>query len=380
MSASVAPSSPRRVAGGRAWWIAAAWPWPLAVLLAGVTFTRGLWAGPAGTDYAAYGAQHAAGLLAAGDVAGFVGASFIDGASLLLRAPLIVAGAAAGLGPVGVYWLLALPAAVALVGLAVRVAVGARVAGVPTVGQVGAVVLVAGAPAAAVALAAGHAEEVLAGACAVAAVVFGGAPLVAGALLGVAVACKAWALVAIGPVILASRELRPMLLAAAAVAVPLLAVGVLAGGGVGVLAAAASSNGGVRYPAQLAWFVPQAGPWGRAVVAALGVGCAAGAVVARRRGELLVALPWLALLLLARCALDPWDRFYYHLPALLAVAAWEATRAGRLPWMGVAALLWLSLVFGADVGGGADLRAVIYVAGLVPLVVRLALAATGRRP
>jgi hypothetical protein len=50
---------------------------------------------------------------------------------------------------------------------------------------------------------------------------------------------------------------------------------------------------------------------------------------ARRPAE--DALLLLALLFLLRCALDPWNIGYYHLPFLLSLVAWEALRFQRPP-------------------------------------------------
>ena len=46
-------------------------------------------------------------------------------------------------------------------------------------------------------------------------------------------------------------------------------------------------------------------------------------------GEQLLAL--LALLLLLRCVLDPWNTIYYELPFLLALLAWEALQHAERP-------------------------------------------------
>ncbi len=43
------------------------------------------------------------------------------------------------------------------------------------------------------------------------------------------------------------------------------------------------------------------------------------------------ALALLALLLLLRCMLDPWDSVYYLVPAVLALVAWEALAREGLP-------------------------------------------------
>jgi hypothetical protein len=37
-----------------------------------------------------------------------------------------------------------------------------------------------------------------------------------------------------------------------------------------------------------------------------------------------------------RCALDPWDNAYYHVPLLLALIGWDALSSDRLPIRGLA--------------------------------------------
>jgi hypothetical protein len=51
----------------------------------------------------------------------------------------------------------------------------------------------------------------------------------------------------------------------------------------------------------------------------------------RRRGPLEDGLALLALVLLLRCLLDPLDNAYYHVPFLLSLLAWEALRRRGLP-------------------------------------------------
>lgn len=71
------------------------------------------------------------------------------------------------------------------------------------------------------------------------------------------------------------------------------------------------------------------------------------AFLVTRRGREFVrsqALALLALVFLLRCVLDPVDNAYYHLPLLLALLAWEAvTRPRRLPVVTLltAAALWI---------------------------------------
>ena len=66
-------------------------------------------------------------------------------------------------------------------------------------------------------------------------------------------------------------------------------------------------------------------------------------------GEQLLAL--LALLLLLRCVLDPWNTVYYELPFLLALLAWEALcRPSRPPVLTLAATLatWITFEYLRD--------------------------------
>jgi hypothetical protein len=85
------------------------------------------------------------------------------------------------------------------------------------------------------------------------------------------------------------------------------------------------------------------------------------------------ALGVLALALLLRCMLDPWDLVYYHLPLIVALAAWEARRGRELPVVAVvaSACAWLTfVVYDARSGYGPYLA---YMAWTVPLAIGLAL-------
>ena len=60
------------------------------------------------------------------------------------------------------------------------------------------------------------------------------------------------------------------------------------------------------------------------------------------------ALGLLALLLLLRCVLDPWNNDYYHAPFLLALLAWEALARDGWPRLTVLAGAALALTFPAS--------------------------------
>jgi hypothetical protein len=91
-----------------------------------------------------------------------------------------------------------------------------------------------------------------------------------------------------------------------------------------------------------------------------------------------------ALVMLLRCVLDPWNLVYYHLPLVVALAAWEARRGRDLPVLSVVvtAACWLSfIVYDARDGYGPYLA---YLAWTLPLAAGLAAAlfapAPQRRP
>jgi hypothetical protein len=183
----------------------------------------------------------------------------------------------------------------------------------------------------------------------------------AGVLLGVAIANKDWAVVAVGPVwiALAADRLRALLLAAA-VAVAMLAPFVIATGHLDL----AGDTGNIFLPQQIWWFfghVPhrfihhvavdyrnQPG-WlaGRAHPLIAVIGLPLTLLAWRRRMRRDDVLLLLAMLLLLRCMLDPWDNPYYPLPFTIALVAWEATVYARVP---IAAILacaggWVVFVY-----------------------------------
>jgi hypothetical protein len=89
----------------------------------------------------------------------------------------------------------------------------------------------------------------------------------------------------------------------------------------------------------------------------------------RRRDD---AFALLALLFLERCALDPWNLVYYHLPLVLALLAWEVHRGRDLPVLalGVTVAAWLSFVsYDTRTGMGPFLA---YFAWVLPLACVLA--------
>jgi alpha-1,6-mannosyltransferase len=328
------------------------------------------------------------------DLAGFAGHLPAYGGSLVLRVPFALLPNVWGGGDLAAFRSLAVPCLLAAVALGLALWRPGRA------GWVALAVCVAN-PLTLRALDLGHPEELLGAAlCAGAALAaVRDRPQLAGLLLGLALGNKAWALLAVGPVLLAlPRGTRVRALTIAVPLAALLSAPMLLGGAGGVAAAATTSQASVIFqPWQLWWFT---GSHGQAVhglyslkvgyrtapswvapvahpllvLTGLGLAAAWGALSAgdrRPRGD---ALGLLALVLGARCVLDPWNTAYYALPCILALAAWEAGVLRRTPVLAVAAtvLTQLTLVELPPVAS-ADVQAAVYLAWAVPGLVLLAI-------
>jgi hypothetical protein len=311
-----------------------------------------------GTDYP-FDAGPAISALARGDLHLFAADQAQMGPlSLLLRAPV---AALAGPGSIWAYRLGALACLLGLVALGVAIARRTPAGYAP----VAALLLVVN-PVTIDALRLGHPEELLGAAlCTGALVLARERPLAAGVALGAALATKQWALIAIAPALLvAPREARRRLaLAAAGVAAavsgplalaephafvealrhPAFGVAEMRTGNVWGWAAITnhiSLGGGASVSA---YTVPEWLQHGaHLLVAFLTLGLGVAALRARRAID---PLALLALLMLVRCALDPWDHAYYHAPFLAALIAWEVLQARRAPWLAAACAGFLGLVF-----------------------------------
>jgi hypothetical protein len=241
----------------------------------------------------------------------------------------------------------------------------ARRRGVPTLGQA----LIAGLclfnPLTIGALDMGHPEELLTAALAVATIATAseGHRYRAAVLLGLAVASKQWAVIAILPVLMAlpSSRIRVAFIAGAIVAVLTLPALIAAPDSFSAVHGAAASTGRVvtpwsvlypvadvtseRYEVGSTSFTAEVHKAPSPVeslmhplIVLLGFGLPVG--LALRRGRFRLsgpdAMALLALLALLRCALDPVDNLYYHVPLLLALLGWDGLDAERLPLRGLA--------------------------------------------
>jgi hypothetical protein len=307
-----------------------------------------------------------------GHVGAFFDTASVEGPSMLLRAPFALATLLWGGGSLAVYRMVALPALLAGVVLAVALwSLRQRAFPAPRGGLI-VVALAAGNPLALRALSFGHPEELLGAALCVGAVLAAlhQRPWLAAVLLGLALGNKAWAVLAIGPVLVALEQRRWAVLAVAcaigaAFVAPFLVLGDASRGAV----LAAGHTQAQFQPWQLWWPLGEHGHLIRGTLGDVKVGYRAApgwigpvshpliallvvpATVLwwRRRGvaggssDVLLLL---ALLLLARCVFDVVNNAYYHLPFAIALVAWEALARERPPVLslGAAAVSWLVLV------------------------------------
>jgi Glycosyltransferase family 87 len=342
---------------------------------------------PAFTDYELE-AEPSLQALRDGDWMGFLELAPAYGGSLVLRAPFALLPDLWGGGGDALFRSMAVPCLLA--GAILAVALWQR-AGTPLAAWV-ALVLVAANPLTLRALEVGHPEELLGGVLCVAAALLAGRDraVLAGVVLGLAIANKAWAVLAVVPLlaILTSHRPRFLVAAGASAAIVMLPLA-LAGGAVEEGAAVARTSGDIFQPWQVWWFL---GESGHLVVGTFGdkpgyrvgpewlTGMAHPLVVLIPVAVSLALLrklrnrPWhdglllLAFALLLRCLLDPWNVSYYALPFLLALIAWEVHAARRPPVLSMAAtfLCWLTLVW-LTTRVHPDVQAVAYLAWSVPL-------------
>lgn len=293
------------------------------------------------------------------------------GGSLEIRAPFAFLPSLWNGGEVAVYVAVAIPCLIAAALLAVWLVGKMRAAGQSLLARGTTLALCIFNPVTLYALQYGHAEELLGGVLCIAAVLLAqrGHALWAGLLLGLAIANKEWALLAVGPVLLALPARRLLCLAlAGAVAVAFyipLMLPVLADHGslVNVGPVAAARGGPIFQPWQLWWFLGSHGQVVRDALGTIKVGYRTQpswlsniphpliialsvplTLLASRRGRR-DAMLLLILLLAMRCALDTWDFAYYPLPFVLALLTWESLNFRRPAVLSLVASLVVWLLF-----------------------------------
>lgn len=299
-------------------------------------------------DSDAYPAAHA---LASGQVGAYLEASPMMGPfATLVQAPFLALSGTTGLGA---YRWASFPCLLAAGLLGLHLAAIARRRGASRLTQAVLAVVCLVNPLTFEALEKGHPEEVLTAALAVGAIASAAEDRRwrAAILLGLAVASKQWAVIAVLPVLMAlpGERLR-MGAVAAGVAAVLILPGVVAAPDsfLGVHEQAADTGRvvtpwSVWYPASASVTEtyevdgrslvahreeapPLVGSLSHPLIVLLAF--ALPAALAWRRGRIRIsgseAMALLALLALLRCALDPVDNLYYHEPLLLAAVGWDA--------------------------------------------------------
>ena len=236
------------------------------------------------------------------------------------------------------------------------------------------------------ALVAGHPEEILGGVLCAAAVLAAARDraTMAGVLLGLAIATKMWAVLVIGPVLLAlpAGRLRALMWAAAVSGLVMLPL--LLSAPVQTYTAAGGQTGTVFGPRQLFWLLGSGHDPGRVppgwlthlthpLITATVLPVSLVAWRFRGLAQREHALGALAVLMLLRCVLDPWNIAYYAVPLLIALASWECLCCGRPPVATavVTAMTWVSCAWLPSRAGG-DVEFLIYMAWVLPFGVWLA--------
>ncbi|MGH2879811.1 MAG: hypothetical protein ACRDK4_09440 [Solirubrobacteraceae bacterium] len=348
-----------------------------------------------------------------GHLGGFFARAPIYGGSLLERAPFAFAPALWGGGELAVYRMLALPCLLACPALGLWLVARMRAGGQKRYVCALALALCVANPLMLLALQVGHPEELLGGALCVTAVLLAarGHAAWAGLALGVAIANKEWAVLALGPVLLALPAKRILCATiVGAVGGTLLAPFELfaPGGFQAGMHVVANPGSAIFQPWQLWWFLGRHEPghivyglfgtkhgfrtapgWVGIVGHPLIVGLVLPLTLAawfRLRGseraavspatnERLregAALLLLGLLLALRFMLDPLDYMYYALPCVLALTAWETLALRRPPLFAVAvtAAMWVAQHW--TVSLSPDAQAAFFAAWSVPLAIALA--------
>jgi hypothetical protein len=326
------------------------------------------------------------------------------GGSLILRAPFVMVTRLWHGGDLAIYAASAAPCLAATGALGVWLTARMRAKGSSLLAAAVALFLCVANPLALPALELGHPEELLGAVLCVAAVLCAlhDRPVCTAVLLGLAMANKEWAVLAVGPVLVAlpRARIRALLITCAVAAAVLAPLIIGASGGFVAQAAATGLNTGpIFQPWQIWWFFGShghiikglssgyraapgwTGSLGHTLVIALMPPLTAlyarlGRDRARRRGNQVLLL--LALMLALRCVLDPWDISYYSLPFLLALLAWEALSFERPPVLTLAASFAAWFVFretsnlALDLSG--DVQAVVFAIVSIPSIIALAVA------
>lgn len=347
-------------------------------------------------------------------VHGHVGAFFhtqpvMGSVSLLLRAPFVALAHSFGGGQLVEYRIGAL--ACLLVAAAFALAYSRAMArkGHPFFAQLAVVALVVAGPVTSAALRWGHPEEVLAASLCVAGAVIAvrGRAVAGGVLLGLALATKDWAWLAVLPVVVTMSHARVRMLLVTGGTAALFTLPMLVGDAGRFIAQIQHYGmpGNGLTPANIWWIYGRQGgidlsatgsrgapsymlpAWlghiSHLLVIAVVLGLSLAWWRVRRGRDSHDVIQLLALVFLARCLLDPLTYSYHHLPFVFALVAYGGLRRRGLPWVAAFSSLgiWVLAKWIAPIGDPTLFNRV-YLAWMLPVAAYLAVSvfAPGRLP
>jgi hypothetical protein len=312
--------------------------------------------------------------------------------SMLLRVPAAEAVRLFGGGPLLTYQIGALVCLVPLALFAAWLAAGQPALGQSRVPRVVAALVLVLSPVLRDTLSAGHPEDVLTAVLVTASVIAAARERAgwAAVMLGLAVGCKPWGLIAVAPVLIALPGQRVFAAVLGGVIAVLLAgAAPLADPAAFVRALHGEAHTNLVNPLSLWWPLSSSFhlPTGqladarmlpvglsRAQASLLALMLAAPLVIAGcargvRRGESFDPLALLTLLALLLCACDSTHLAYYYFALLVPLATWEAISLGRLPWMAVTVTVAVALIPDAFRAGNPTAVWVGSTAGTLALIV-----------
>jgi hypothetical protein len=327
--------------------------------------------------------------------------------SVLVRLPFAALASVTGGGELAVYRLGCIPCLVALglAGLELARVMRRNGAGRGACAAAASICLVN--PLTWEALRLGHPEELLGAAFVVVAALYAveGRSFAAGVMLGLALATKQWAAIAVLPVLVAAPARRVSLGVIAVAVFAALTLPFVAGNAGGFYDASrqAGWSGERVHPFNAVW--PLAPTEDRVIsvgddmsvvtvrviptwlahilhpaIVLLAIPLTAAALLVRRRLGIEDVFALLALLFLLRCLLDPVDNAYYHVPFLMALAFWEGLTWKRAPLVTLlasVAVYWA--IYKAHMFHTNDLRNAVYLVTTVPFALALFTTIFGRR-
>jgi hypothetical protein len=332
--------------------------------------------------------------LMAGNLHGFLALAPAYGGSLVLSAPALALGGALG-GLNGAYRLESLFCMAAVAVLALTLTRIQRADGRSALSRWLLIVVLVASPAADWALKEGHPEELLTAALCVGGMLLllRGRITTAAILLGLAVASKQWALLALPVAVAAAPDRRgrfSIVTAATAVGLSLPLLLASTGNFVATNKGLASAPF-IFHPQQIWWTLhldyirPVGGPkstifapapialisrYSHPLIGLIALVLGLAYWLRRRHVRPTDALLMLALVLLVRCMLDPWDVIYYQFPFLAALAAWEVSSHRRAPFFTLAAsfLVWTNFQ-PVNITSSGDITNLFYVTWTLPAAV-----------